>query len=102
MNDIENWIKNILTAFWYNNSNVYMKELCSEVQSRISRCVLKTDKLARPDHPHTYDGDIIVSFIILSFGEYGTSPRYGWMSEEQADLIIKAINKFELEYCTEE
>ena len=101
MNNIENGINNILAAFWYNNSDEDMRALCSEVKSRISRCVVKTDKLARHDLPHTHEGDVIVSFIILSFGEYGTSPRYGWMPKEQSDFIINVISNFESMYIKE-
>lgn len=101
MNDIENQVKNILTAFWYNNSDEDMRELCSEVKSRISLCAVVKDKLVR-NCPHTYYGDIIVSLIILSFGEYGISPRYGWVPKEQADFIINVINNFESEYIRED
>ena len=101
MNDIENQVNNILAAFWYNNSDEDMRALCSEVKSRIARCVVEKDKLAQYCQ-HTHYGDIIVSLIILSFGEYGTSPRYGWMPKEQADFIINVINKFESDHFKED
>ena len=100
MNDIENQVRNILTAFWYNNSDEDMRTLCSELKIRIASRVVEKDELAQYSQHPNY-GDIIVSLMVLMFGEYGTSPRYGWIPKEQADFIVNVINKFESDHFKE-
>lgn len=85
-------ITNILTAIWYNRENEYMKEVCEEVKNR----------LLKHDCTHTDDGDIIYGSIILWFGEYGTSPRSGWLTKIKPERAIEVINKFEDDFLREE
>ena len=81
-------IKQLLIAFWYNRNIKYMKALCEEIKNR----------LANKDCDHTDDGDILYGFIILMFGEFGTSPRSGWLLEIKPETVIDTIIKFESEF----
>ena len=89
--DTELHIKNWLSAFWYNRSDKEMKSLCEEIKSR----------LAKYNCNHTSDGDVLYSIIITEFGEYGTSPRSGWLLNIKPEVIIDIITNFESEYIDE-
>ena len=90
--DIERHIKEILVAFWYNRSTEEMEALCKEIKNRVSE----------NNCPHTNDGDVIYSFIILMCGEYGTSPRSGWLTDIKPERLIDIITDFENMYLTED
>ena len=85
---LESHIENILVAFWYNRSIRNMKALCEEIRNRIEK----------KDCKHTDDGDVLYSVIILMFGEYGTSPRSGWLLNIKPETILEIIAKFEAMY----
>ena len=82
----------IITAIWYNRENEYMKEVCKELKNRILNRGCE----------HTDDGDIIYNTIILLFGEYGTSPRSGWLTKIKPEQVIEVITKFENDFLREE
>lgn len=85
-------IKDILVAFWYNRSNDDMKKLCEEIKNR----------LVKQSCRHTNDGDVLFSFIIIRYGDYGTSPRSGWLTDTQPKCIEDIITNFESVYLVEE
>lgn len=65
-----------------------MIELCEEVKDRIH---------GWHSRYRTDDGDIIYGFIVLLYGEYGTSPRSGWLLdkiEEINECIDKLIEDY--------
>lgn len=79
------YIKNSIIGFWYNRGDTEMKALCEEIKNRV----------AKRDCKHTDDGDVLYSIIILMVGEYGTSPRSGWLTHDYQKCIIKVIKDFE-------
>lgn len=78
-------IRNILAAFWYNRSDSEVKEVCEELKNRF----------AKHKCQHTTDGDDLYSTFILLFGDYGTSPRGGWLEKITPEFMINAITEFE-------
>ena len=81
MNDLI--IERLFISYFYNRTNSYMIELCEEVNKRV--CGYHCS--------HTDDGDIIYGFIVLMYGDYGASPRSGWLSSEYRKDISKCIDK---------
>ena len=79
------YIKYSIIGFWYNRSDSEMKALCEEIKNRV----------AKRDCKHTDDGDALYSIIILMVGEYGTSPRSGWLTRDYQKCIIELINDIE-------
>lgn len=83
-----NMVRAIFTSYSYNRGYKYMIELCDEVNKRV--CNYR--------YVPSDDGNIIYGFIILMYGEYGTSPRSGWLSFELQKEISKCINELSEEY----
>ena len=79
MNNPKEIVTALLTSYGYNREADYMLQLCEEIKKRIEGCyVTQTD-----------DGDNIFGFLICLYGDYGTSPRSGWINNPQVeeDLI---------------
>ena len=72
----------IVSSFYYNRSREDMINLCEEVKKRI-----RTDNVEWTD-----DGNIFYGILVLLYGDYGTSPRGGWL-ESEAEEIIASINE---------
>ena len=79
------YITYAIIGFWYNRSDSEMKALCEEIKNRV----------AKLDCKHTDDGDVLYSIIILMVGEYGTSPRSGWLTRDYQKCITEVIKDFE-------
>lgn len=75
----------ITTAFHYNMDT---KELIECLTQALTR--LKGDAYAPHDHIAI---DLIVSFLTLRYGDYGTSPRYGWFPTFERTIICDAIER---------
>lgn len=83
------YIYNLTTAFNYNRDTEYMVEVCNRVLKRI-------DIAYDWRMEHKYDGecidddvDLLASAIFLAYGDYGTSPRYGWIEDDSDENAIK-------------
>ena len=81
-------IKAIFTSYAYNRDFSDMIKLCDEVLDRIH---------GWHSIDHTDDGNIIYGYIVLLWGEYGTSPRSGWLLHK-TDVIIGCIENLREEY----
>ena len=71
-------VKAIFNSYAYNREFSYMIELCREVLERV-RGVKSSS--------WTYDGNIIYGFLVLMYGDYGTSPRSGWIESYKNEMI---------------
>lgn len=81
MNEIESTVRAIFNSYAYNREFSYMIELCEEVNKRV--CNYR--------YVPSDDGDIIYGFLVIMYGDYGTSPRSGWFDGENAKCISKCI-----------
>lgn len=88
---VERDIKDIIVAFWYNRNDNEIRSLCEEIKNRVAKCPCE----------HTDDGDLLYSIIIMMVGEYGTSPRSGWLLNIKPERLIKIITDFEDMYMGE-
>ena len=59
-------------SYSYNISDLEMELLYSELINRFNR----------KDCAWTDEGDIVYGTMVILFGEYGTSPRSGWFTDE--------------------
>ena len=76
MNTVYTTVKAILNSYAYNREFWYMVELCEEVFKRVQGVACA----------HSDDGDIIYGFLVLMYGEYGTSPRSGWITDNLEEI----------------
>lgn len=83
----------LLTSFYYNYKKDYLIDVCEDVKNRL---------LNGPYRKPTEEGNIIMGQLVLLYGDYGTSPRYGWMENKLIiPTLIEEIDKFITE-CKEE
>ena len=81
-------IYDLLISFGYNRSTDDMIELCKELIDRLTGDDWRYDK-----HKNTDEGDIIYGYIIMLFGNYGTSPRSGWFEDEKENLVPLIVDQ---------
>ena len=72
-------VRAIFNSYAYNREFSYMVELCEEILERV-RGFKSSNR--------THDGDIIYGFLVLLYGDYGTSPRSGWIENNIEEIII--------------
>lgn len=72
----------ILTSFSYNRNDDDMLELIEELEKRVQRY----------RHSWSDDGNIAYGILVLLYGDYGTSPRNGWI-EKDMEKILSQLRK---------
>lgn len=82
-------IQAIFDSFSYNRADYHMFLLCEEIRERIDNNseVIWTD-----------DGDIIYGILVLLYGDYGTSPRSGWIQDLYIENVKLCVNDIIEEY----
>lgn len=81
-------VRAIFSSYEYNREYSHMVELCEEVNKRV--CKYRCN--------WTDDGNIIYGFLVMMYGDYGTSPRSGWFSNENQKSISECIYEMTEEY----
>ena len=80
MMNVDEIVEAILYSFRYNREDDYMLKLLDEVEDRVDG----TWKIQWTD-----DGNILFGSLVLLFGDYGTSPRSGWVEDHWIKEKIK-------------
>lgn len=81
---VEHWepikevVEAIFASYYYNRSLYHSFNLCKEIRARV---------INNSEAIWTDDGDIIYGILVLLYGDYGTSPRSGWIIENKEDII---------------
>lgn len=86
-------IDNVITALYYQRENSYLVEVIKEVIERFEDIY---------EGEWSDDGNTIHCMIILTYGDYGTSPRTGWFYEEEVKYKVLCrlyYNLFEMLTC---
>lgn len=83
-------ISSLLASLSYNRTEEYMVALIEELLGRI--------KDTFPCHLWSDMADIIYGYIVMMWGDYGTSPRSGWIESEHKASIIKELEEELKEY----
>lgn len=77
--------RGLLSSFFYNRDDKYFYELLQEVKKRI-----KGEKTTWSE-----DGNIIYGFLVCNWGDYGTSPRSGWLANDFVkEEAIKELDQY--------
>lgn len=81
--EIQENIEALISAFNYNMDTAELIECLKTVCDRLN---------GNPFVPHNNIAiDLIISFIVLRYGDYGTSPRYGWFPKFERRVICTTI-----------
>ena len=72
----------MLNSLSYNREDNYMFTLVN----RIIKYITESGREYEQDE-YMEDIDILWGTLVYSFGEYGTSPRYGWIENEYKSFI---------------
>ena len=83
-------ISAILSSLYYNRETDYMVE--------ITREILRRAEDTYPCSEWSDMGNLIYGMIVIRYGDYGTSPRSGWLDEEHKENIINELKAELLEY----
>lgn len=83
-------IGSLLASLSYNRTEEYMVTIIEELLGRI--------KDTFPCYEWSDMGNIIYGYIIMLWGDYGTSPRSGWIELEHRASIIKELEEELKEY----
>lgn len=85
------WIESVISAYYYNRET---KDVITMIKSTINRILDKPyDELNAGDD----DTDILMCALVLRYGDYGTSPRFGWIAEDYKSSILFTLGR-ELNY----
>lgn len=79
-----------LQSLFYNRSTEHIVKLIEEVIGRINDTFKSCD--------WTDEGDIFYGMIVIMTGDYGTSPRCGWINEDELLDVLKVLNEELHEY----
>ena len=88
--DLE-WISSLLTSYYYNREVKYVIEIIERTIKRLKNDNYLADYVDN-------DVDIFVGAIVCRYGDYGTSPRYGWLETPNVEPVINALQKELEEY----
>lgn len=81
---IDSFIDAAFGVIWYNYDDSYICETIKNVKSLINL-----------EHVNeTSSASFIYQELVLLFGDYGTSPRRGWLDKEYRYKVLDAIEKY--------
>jgi len=89
---LERLIEAMKDCGWYNGLRPQLEELIAHIESNSSNRYVEC-----PDNINFDDADIMPAsyawmLCVLMFGNYGTSPRYGWIEHpNEAISFLKSI-----------
>ena len=86
--DLE-WISCLLTSYFYNRDEEEVVEIIERTLKRFKNERYSRDKIDE-------DVDIFIGAIVCRYGDYGTSPRYGWLEKCAEEQVLDTL-KEELE-----
>ena len=89
------WIDALIWSYFYNRDR---QDIVHMIQGVINRIL---DSPYEGCNAGDDDTDILTGVIVIMYGEYGTSPRYGWIDEEHKENVLNILDEL-LEYHTEQ
>lgn len=85
--DAYNMFDSLLCSYEYNRDEVHLIEVYKECIRRLMR----EDNMTTLSDFVVDDADIIHGTCVMYFGDYGTSPRYGWIDCSDVRSELKEI-----------
>lgn len=83
MNTNETLFENLASIVWYNGLEEQLRVLRRELECK--------NRLPRQNVDLSAQGEIFFMILVFRFGDYGVSPRYGWI--EDFDGAVEFIDK---------
>lgn len=76
----------LLDSYWYNYEKEYLIDACEDVKNRLRQGNYRIPNEA---------AHIINGFLTCLYGDYGTSPRYGWIeNKDYIPQFIEVLDEF--------
>lgn len=88
--DTFNVLHAMLSSFWYNRATESIISLIREVLLRVQNLDNGSE--------WTDDGNILFGTLVLMFGNYGVSPRAGWIDLEYKQDLVNELQEELNEY----
>ena len=85
------WIDSLLVSYYYNRD---VKDIVKIIERTINR--LKHHR--EPHEDIDVDVDIFVGALVCMYGDYGTSPRYGWIEKYYEMAVMEKLEEELEEY----
>jgi len=89
------WIESLIWSYFYNRDR---QDIINMIQGVINRIL---DKPYNEVNAGDDDTDILMGAIVHMYGDYGTSPRFGWIDAEHKQHVIDILNEL-LEFHKEQ
>lgn len=94
-NDINEFLNGFLDVMKYNGYSYYLKKFKRYINENKSKEIYSIDY---PSHILKGDADsvpgILWSMLVMMFGDYGTSPRFGWLEIKRIDECLYFLDWF--------
>lgn len=81
---IDSFIDAAFGVLWYNYDEAYMCQTIKEIKSLINQEHVNENE----------EASFIYQELVLLFGDYGVSPRRGWIELPYRDQLLAAIKKY--------
>lgn len=81
---IDSFIDAAFGVLWYNYEESYMCKTIKEVKSLINQEHIEENE----------EASFIYQELVLLFGDYGVSPRRGWIEQHYRYQLLAAIEKY--------
>lgn len=90
-------VEAIGTALWYNGYENCIIELRDKIKEFNNSKKDKYDTFYMPPFDLDFINEheqfhLFTMFLVLLYGDYGTSPRFGWICAEKAEECIEFLN----------
>ena len=89
------WIESLVMSYYYNRDR---KDIINMIAGVINRITNTSYDSVMPGDDDT---DILMGAIVIEYGEFGTSPRFGWIDEEHKENVLNILDEL-LEYHKEQ
>lgn len=87
---VTDYIYYLTTALNYNRMTDYTIEVCNRALYRLDKTHTWRIEHKYDNHNIEDDVDLLASAIFVAYGEYGTSPRWGWIVDNSYENAIKS------------
>ena len=88
-------IRSIIISYDYNRNDAHLLMVIKNVISRFEDKCMPAYNFIEDVRD---DADIFTGILVDLYGDYGTSPRYGWLDSDKKDAVMKALkDEFESE-----
>ena len=81
---------------WYNGFDKEIKRLYKYINKEYKKGSTEHRHVSMPEWLEEYDCNhflrVFWSILVIEYGDYGTSPRYGWLECDRVKYFIKDLH----------